>query len=399
MNERQNIEDLVNSLFEDNLVTLAVLSAPREKGLVSKITIRPLLVKGQLSYQVTENYPQQARHRNLSKEDCSSWLKQQLGHFKQNFFYTLSADYHLLVGKKGNLTLLKKPPSKASAALEHNKPKDYLWQESLPIPFLVHLGVMSAEGKVYAAKRDKFRQINRFLEMIDDVLPHLGPFGPLSPLHLIDFGCGKAYLTFALYHFLKITKGYPVKITGIDLKKEVIQLCQELADTLGYQDDLQFVHGDINTFHTKEPVDLMVSLHACDTATDAALEKAIHWQAKVILCVPCCQHELMRQVQNDALRPLLKHGILKERFAALATDAARAQLLEVLGYQTQLLEFIDLEHTPKNLLIRAIKKSRGIPQHTQSAWQTYVTFKEALEISPSLERRFEQEINKILSDS
>lgn len=396
MNERQNIEALLNSLFENSSLILAVLSAPREKGLASKITIRPLLVKGQPSYQVTENHQQQAHHRNLSKEDCTSWLKQQFGHFKQNFFYTSSADYHLLVGKKGNFTLLKKPPSKAAAALEHNKPKDYLWQEGTPIPFLVHLGVMSAEGKVYAAKRDKFRQINRFLEMIDDVLPHLGPF---DPLHLIDFGCGKAYLTFALYHFLKITKGYPVKITGIDLKKEVIQLCQELADTLGYQDDLQFVHGDINTFHTQELVDLMVSLHACDTATDAALEKAIHWQAKVILCVPCCQHELMGQVQNEALRPLLKHGILKERFAALATDAARAQLLEVLGYQTQLLEFIDLEHTPKNLLIRAIKKDHLVSQHTQSAWQTYVAFKGALGIYPSLERRFEQEINKIVNGS
>lgn len=398
MIELQNVETLVGSLFGNDPLILAVLSAPREKELASKISIRPLLVRGQPMYQVTENRQQQARHRNLSKEDCLSWLKQQLGNFKQNFFYTSSADYHLLVGKKGNFTLLKKPPSKATASLEHNKPKDYLWQEGTSIPFLVHLGVMNPEGKVYAAKQDKFRQINRFLEMIDDVLPHLGPFDFLHPLHLIDFGCGKAYLTFALYHFLKITKRYPVKITGVDLKKEVIQLCQKLADTLGYQNDLQFVHGDINTFHTQEPVDIMVSLHACDTATDAALEKAIHWQAKVILCVPCCQHELMGQVQNEALRPLLKHGILKERFAALATDAARAQLLEVLGYQTQLLEFIDLEHTPKNLLIRAIKKNHIVSKHTQSAWQTYGAFKKALGIYPTLERRFKQEINKISNE-
>ncbi len=254
---------------------------------------------------------------------------------------------------------------------------------------------MNARGEVYNVKKDKFRQINRFLEMINDVLPH---FDLATPLKVIDFGCGKAYLTFALYHFLRITKNYQVHLIGIDLKQDVIHSCQELAKTLGYQEDLCFIHEDIEHYQAQEEIDLVVSLHACDTATDAALEKAIRWQSKVILSVPCCQHELSQQIQQDLLRPLLKHGILKERFAALTTDAVRAQLLEVLGYHAQILEFIDVEHTPKNLLIRAIKKT-VLDGHQRLAWQNYLKFKQLLNLSPSLERRFEWELQQLNLES
>ncbi len=391
MLERQELENFFFKLIEEELLIQAVLSGPRLAEGGAKVVIRPLVIKGKMAYQLTEQRQQQALHRNLSSEECCEWLKQHSDNFKQSFFYTKEADYHLLVSKRGHLTLLKKPPTKAERPiiLTHNRQKEYVLSEGTVVPFLVQLGVMSATGKVYASKRDKFRQINRFLEMIEDVLAHLDP---TQPVRLIDFGCGKAYLTFALYHFLKVMKGYQVHITGLDLKQEVIQYCQELAETLGYQRDLQFMQGDINTFQAEGKVDMMVSLHACDTATDAALEKAVRWQARVILCVPCCQHELMRQVQNQALEPLLKHGILKERFAALATDAARAQLLEVLGYHTQILEFIDLEHTPKNLLIRAVKRKQISSEHAEQAWASYVTFKESLEILPSLEKRFQAEL-------
>lgn len=391
MTDRQGIEDLLTNIFERKSLISATMSAPRKSSDISKAIIRPILIKGELSYQVTENRQQQALHHNLSSENCLGWMKKHLNDFKQTFLYTTSADYHLLLGKKDNFTLLKKSPTKAPPSLIHNRQKEYMWKEGTPVPFLVHLGLMSPEGKVYAAKQDKFRQINRFLEMIDDVVPH---FDASHLLRIVDFGCGKAYLTFALYHFLKLTKGFQVSMVGLDLKTDVIQNCQNLAQVLGYQHDLRFIQEDINNFETKEGVDLVVSLHACDTATDAALEKAVRWQAEVILCVPCCQHELMQQLHQDALQPLLKHGILKERFAALTTDAARVQLLEVLGYQTQILEFIDLEHTPKNLLIRAIKRSH--PRvHQKSAWQTYLTFKQCLNIDPSLERRFESEFKQI----
>jgi SAM-dependent methyltransferase len=384
MSDPEEIESLLIAIFDQDSLLSATLSSPRKPAIASKVAIRPIVTKERALFQVTENIEQKALHQNLSKTDCLAWLKGHIVLYKQTFLYTVSADYHLLTGKKGNLTLLKKPPSKSSQRMIHNRQKEYLWKEGTPVPFLIYLGVMNQEGKVYAAKQFKFRQINRFLEMIEDVMDH---FDPVQPLHIVDFGCGKAYLTFALYHFLKETKGYSLKMVGVDLKNDVIVECNKISQALGYGQDLQFIHGDINVFQPKENVDMVVSLHACDTATDAALERAIRWQAKVILAAPCCQHELLSQIQQDYLRPLLKHGILKERFAALATDAARLQLLEVLGYQTQIIEFIEVEHTPKNLLIRAVKTPSS-KNHQKKVWEEYLQFKQTLHIHPSLERRF-----------
>ena len=382
----QDLKSLISEIFENESLISAVLSSPRNKQVSSKIAIRPLLIKGKIFYQWTEQKNNQAIHNNLSGVDSENKLLEQCELFKQIFIYTNQADYHILIDKKLQPKILKKAPTKTSLPLSHNREKNYLLQDGTKIPFLIELGIMNQEGKVYSQKRDKFRQINRFLEMVDDVIDY---FKDTSTLHIVDFGCGKAYLTFALYHYLKWIKGFNFKITGLDLKQDVIENCQHLTEQLNFQ-NLQFILGDINQFQTKEPVDMVVSLHACDTATDAVLEKAVRWEAKVILSVPCCQHELYSQVQNQELVPLLKHGILKERFAALATDAARAQLLEVLGYQTQLLEFIDMEHTPKNLLIRAVRKPQT--RLDPSAWQTYLAFKKALHIDPSLERRFHQEL-------
>lgn len=395
MTDEQELKSLLTHVLEQEMLILGTLSSPQKKEGISKVVIRPIVVKGQLNFQLTEMRQQQALHRNLSKDNCLNWFLENWINFKQIFLYTVEADYHLLVGKKKHFTILKKPPTKfLQGSTHHNRKKDYLWQEGVPVPFLVHLGIMNAEGKVYPAKQDKFRQINRFLEMIEDVLIHLDIS---KTLHVVDFGCGKAYLTFALYYFLKETKGYSVRMVGLDLKREVVQDCQELAHVLGYGQDLLFACEDINNFQSKEKVDMVVSLHACDTATDAALEKAIRWKASVILSVPCCQHEVMKQIRQEVLRPLLKHGIVKERFAALVTDAARAQLLEVLGYQTQILEFIDVESTPKNLLIRAIKRSQTDERYQNSAWQAYCEFKNTLNIDPSLERRFQNELKDPIS--
>ncbi len=389
MSELKDFNLILNNIFEQNSFILATLSSPQKNIEISKAVIRPIQVQGQQKYQMTEQRQDKALHHNYSSEQCLNWLKNHVNDFKQTYLYTTQADYHLLIGKKGNSTLLKKAPSKVASETTHNRLKNYIWKEGTPIPFLVHLGVMNFDGKVFGAKQDKFRQINRFLEMVNDVLPHLDP---AQPIRIVDFGCGKAYLTFAMHHFLKVTKGYRVEMVGLDLKADVVKLCQDLAGQLGYGDDLRFLHEDINTFTQSGNVDLVVSLHACDTATDAALEKAIHWNAKVILCVPCCQHEVMHQIDQELLKPLLKHGILKERFAALVTDAARAQLLNVLGYQTQILEFIDMEHTPKNLLIRAVKQSH--PADAKASWLAYLKFKQTLNIFPSLERRFQSELAK-----
>lgn len=391
----QEIIDLLHALFEKEELIFATLSAPHKANPISKAVVRPVQIKGRSSFQVTENRGEQAFHHNFDKKGCFKWFQEHIGTFKQTFLYAKHVDYHILIGKKKNVTILKKPPTKAPQVFLHNRKKEYVLQEGEPIPFLIKLGVMNPQGKVYPAKQDKFRQINRFLEMIDDVLDD---FDSSQPLRVVDFGCGKAYLTFALYHYLSVSKDFSVHMVGIDLKPDVIQYCQDLSKELEYQEHLHFIRGDIDHYHTTEGVDLVVSLHACDIATDAALEKGIRWQAKVILSVPCCQHELLPQIKQERLRPLLKHGILKERFAALATDAARAQLLEVLGYQTQILEFIEVEHTPKNLLIRATKRLFS-EEHRLMAWQSYVNFKHMLQITPSLERRFEMELKDYFNHS
>lgn len=382
----EDINQILADIFQNESLIMVALSSPKDCKDGGKSLIRPIFLKGALRYQWTDFHLQQALHQNLTKEECKAALHERIWNFKQTFLYTLTADYQILIGKKSNMTILKKPPSKQPIPQTHNRPKHYLLAEGKPVPFLVELGIMKAEGKIYPQKRDKFRQVNRFLEMVEDVLPALAYS---NSIHIVDFGCGKAYLTFALYHYLKEVKGWNVTLEGVDLKADVIKACQALAKKLGYT-GLTFALGNIHQYQQASSVDMVVSLHACDIATDAALEKAIHWQAKVILSVPCCQHELYKQVSNASLNPLLKHGILKERFAALATDAARAQLLEVLGYQTQILEFIDVEHTPKNLLIRAIRQAKANP--SQEAWQAYLSFKHSLHIHPALERYMQSQL-------
>ncbi len=318
-------------------------------------------------------------HRNLDSKSCEQLiLDVYLQQFKQGLLQTQEGDYQLLNNRKGATTVLAQPASKKVCELSHNRKKQYLLSEGKPLPFLVELGLMNVQGKIFPQKMDKFRQINRFLEMVSDSLQGFSG----ETIHVVDFGCGKAYLTFALYYFLREVKGYDAHLTGLDLKKDVVSFCQQLAEKLGYR-ELTFSQGDIADFLPKEAVDMVVALHACDTATDAALAQAVRWKAKIILAAPCCQHELFSQVAAESLDALLQHGILKERFASLATDAARAALLEREGYATQLLEFIDSQHTPKNLLIRATR-GNSEKQRKQAATR-YEAVKKALSIQPALE--------------
>lgn len=262
----------------------------------------------------------------------------------------------VLVSKKGKMTVkTRKAVCNIPQELSHNREKQYILKEGYPVDFLVGLGVQTPEGKITKNKYDKFRQINRYLEFIEDILDQLPQEGTI---HVIDFGCGKSYLTFAMYYYLHVLQGRDIRITGLDLKKDVIRHCNELAAQCGYE-QLQFQVGDISTYEGQQKIDMVVSLHACDTATDYALEKAVRWGARVILAVPCCQHEVNRQIHCGELEPLLRYGVIRERMSALITDAVRAGLLEQQGYDTQILEFIDMEHTPKNLLIRAVKRSQG----------------------------------------
>ena len=299
----------------------AVISNPREKGDVTKIKIRPVKKKDQLLFQCEEFKNNQAFHRNLEVEDAISYLEEQMQKFKQMQMETKQMKYQVLVSKKGKV-----------------------------VPFLQDLGVMTQSGEIVRTKFDKFRQINRFLEFIEDILPQLPKDREIT---ILDFGCGKSYLTFAMYYYLHELKGYDIRIIGLDLKTDVIRHCNQLAEKYGY-DKLRFLEGNIADYTGADEVDMVVTLHACNTATDFALAKAVGWKAKVILSVPCCQHELNGQMQNEVLAPIFSYGLIKERMAALITDAMRAEYLKREGYDTQILEFIDMEHTPKNILIRAV---------------------------------------------
>lgn len=354
----------LQSLFTDCLnetLIRVILSNPSSKDGVIKICARPMLKNKSLLFQIEEYTKTQVFHKNLTAGDASSYLtgklssdtSSQTASFKNALVETKSFTANVLVSKKGTITIKKKMNASAKQpkiSLSHNRKKKYILEEGIPVPFLIDLGVMTQNGNIVNAHYDKFRQINRFLEYIEDILPSL-PTG--RELRILDFGCGKSYLTFAIYYYLKVLKGYPVRITGLDLKEDVIRHCNELAVKYGY-DKLEFLCGDIAYYDGCSQVDMVVTLHACDTATDYALAKAVGWGAKVILSVPCCQHELNKQMKNDLLSPVLHYGILKERMAALMTDGLRAQILETNGYRTQILEFIDMAHTPKNLLIRAV---------------------------------------------
>lgn len=332
------------------------ISGPRKKEGIIKVKMRPLEKRGELYFQFESFTKTQAFHENLTSEAAGERAALYMEDFRQMQIETVKEDITILVSKKGKVTVQRKKKKEEAqkADLSHDRKKRYILEEGIPVPFLRDLGVMTEDGKVIRSKTDKFRQINRFLEFIEDILPQLDRGRELT---ILDFGCGKSYLTFAMYYYLHELKKYDIRIIGLDLKKDVIRHCSSLAEKYGYE-KLAFLEGDIADYDGVDQVDMVVTLHACDTATDFALAKAIGWNAKVILSVPCCQHELNGQMKNEILAPVMDYGLLKERFAALATDGLRAKYLEREGYETQVLEFIDMEHTPKNILLRAVKTGR-----------------------------------------
>lgn len=373
------------SLFLSDRLYQIIISNPRKKEGVFKVKIRPVMVKDVLHFQETAWKGTQVFHENYGKEEMLAGILSYMEKdFKQLEAESMDGRLTVLVSKKGTVTV-KQQKSKAEYPadkpdMSHNRTKKYILREGVPVPFLVDLGVQTREGQIVRSRYDKFKQINRYLEFVEDILPTLDK---KETVHIIDFGCGKSYLTFALYYYLHELKNMDVQITGLDLKADVISNCNSLAESYGYE-KLHFYQGDISTFKGKEDIDMVVTLHACDTATDYAIEKAVQWNAKVIFTVPCCQHEVNKQIENELLAPVLKYGLLKERMSALITDGVRANLLEECGYDTQILEFIDMEHTPKNILIRAVKRegrAAGEGKKTQVGKMT-----EALQVETTLQK-------------
>ena len=390
----EELKILLQKILNKDLQQI-ILSNSRNPEQIQKVKIRPVLIRDELLFQETRYKGTQVFHENYTAAQMTDGICAALQEqFRQGEFTAKSLQATALVSKKGKLTLKVKnngaskagkstaPEQEDLQALSHNRTKHYILEEGKPVDFLVGLGVQTPDGRVTKARFDKFRQINRFLEFIEDVLPELPKDREVT---ILDFGCGKSYLTFAIYYYLHELKGYDIRIIGLDLKTDVIYACNQLAKKYGYR-KLKFMEGNIADYTGSDEVDMVVTLHACDTATDFALAKAVGWKAKVILSVPCCQHEVNRQIANETLAPLFSYGLIKERMAALVTDAMRAEYLKREGYDTQILEFIDMEHTPKNILIRAIYTgNKG--KNTEAIR----TCEEMLHIDPMLGRLLDQQ--------
>ena len=369
MNELGNIIGQIAA----SSITKMIISKPAVKNIEYK---KVVIERKKDYFQASKYTEKQVFHDNVMPENLENYLQETIADsYLQVNAWDVEKEHILLISKKGKVTYKTKKLANAQCAntkegntesgvqataeqdgvdttyASHNRKKNYILEEGQVIPPLVDMGVFTKEGKVVKSMYDKFRQINRFIEMIDDGVRDYNK----EEIHIIDFGCGKSYLTFIMYYYFTEIRHMKVQMLGLDLKEDVIKKCNVTAEKYGYE-NLRFEMGDIDGFKTPFDVDMVVTLHACDTATDFALYNAICWNAKMIFSVPCCQHELNKQIQSDDLSLLTRYGIVKERFAALATDAVRGNLLEVCGYKTQLLEFVDFAHTPKNILIRAIRK-------------------------------------------
>ena len=358
-----------------------ILSKPVSK---SELYIKCTLEQRTGFWQLTRYTQKQAFHENIPSEDLLQALENTIqDHYLQVNAFSSEREHCILLSKKGTCTYRETvmPAESRAAAVreEHNRKKQYILEEGKPIVPLVDMGVFTREGKVVRSMYDKFRQINRFLEILEDELANWKG----DSIHVIDFGCGKSYLTFIVYYYLTEIRGIRAEIIGLDLKADVIEKCSRAAQNYGY-DGLHFEKGDINGYKTPFDVDLVMTLHACDTATDYALYNAVQWKAKLIFSVPCCQHELNGQMEPGTLPILSRYGILKERFCALATDAIRGNLLEYCGYRTQLMEFIDMAHTPKNILIRAVRRPVSNAKKQQEALEQVRALTNEFQFHPTL---------------
>lgn len=346
-----DINQLVKEIAENGPYKI-VLSGGR--GEYRKVVFERKMIGGRRCYQIERYTEKQVFHENIDEDSLETALAgQEVDRYRQLNAFATEQEWDAKISKKGKISVnRRRTEGKMITVSGNNRKKKYILEEGMDIPVFTHLGIFTKDGKVVHSMYDKFRQINRFAEIVDDVVKNYNK----TSINIVDFGCGKSYLTFIVYYYLHEVKGLDVHITGLDLKEQVINDCNDLAEKFGYT-GLKFELGDINGYKTDVDVDMVMTLHACDVATDYALYNAICWNAQYILSVPCCQHELNRQMHTDGLAALTRYGIIKERVAALATDSIRGLMLEACGYKTDIMEFIDIAHSPKNLLIRAVKKN------------------------------------------
>ena len=364
---------IINEICKDNIIKVVISNKKNKDIKYNKIVFQLKEKNDKEYYQVEKFTDKQVFHENIEKKDLNDRVLEYMKeNFKQLNAWSGNTNYDVKISKKGKVFLSKKKSNNENMVIKgHNKEKNYILKEGMIIQPLIDLGIFTKEGKVVNSKYDKYKQINRFIEIIDDEIKK----NNYEELTILDFGCGKSYLTFVLYYYFVEIKKINVKMIGLDLKEDVIKKCNEIAKKYKF-DNLHFELGDINGFKYNNKVDMVITLHACDTATDYALYNSIKWNAKMIFSVPCCQHEFNHQMKAENLDILNKYGIIQERVAALMTDSVRGNLLECVGYKTQLLEFIDISHSPKNILIRASKSNLSKIKKEKSLQQVKALMKE-----------------------
>ena len=374
-------QTLCSSMDGGKLVKI-IFTVKRKKSLpYRKVTLRPVEIKGEYMYQAEFHFDKKVTHENIPYFSVIDFAEKTIREdFKQINILTEHEDIQILASKPENPRITRHKTLRKAGDLSHNKKKQYIIEDGVPCDFLIRLGVMSQDGRVFKKHYSKFRQINRFLEIADNCFEYLPAKGRLR---IIDFGCGKSYLTFALYYYLKIIKNRDVEIIGLDLKEDVIRFCNDTAKALGYG-ELKFLTGDIADYES-DGADMVVTLHACDTATDFALINAVKWRSSVILSVPCCQHELFSQIDNAVSQPMLKHGIIKDKFTELLTDGLRGLKLEAAGYDVNMIEFTSMEHTSKNIMIKAVMSDNASDTAMKKANDEYEALKAFYNVSPTID--------------
>ena len=382
-----NLINAIDKIVEGQVFKIVISNKKDKENKYNKININFKESKNKKYYQVEKYTDKQVFHENIEIEDLRDYLLDYMENsYKQLAAWSENNTFDLKISKKGKVFLGKKNANNSNLInKDHNKKKNYILEEGMIIEPLIDLGVFTKEGKVVKSKYDKYKQINRFVEIIDDEIKK----NDYKELIILDFGCGKSYLTFILYYYFVEIKKINVKMIGLDLKEDVIKKCNEVAKRYKY-DNLHFELGDINGYKYNNKVDMVITLHACDTATDYALYNAVKWNAKMIFSVPCCQHELNHQMKPENLNILTRYGIVQERVAALMTDAVRGNLLEAVGYKTQLLEFIDIAHSPKNILIRA-SKSNISKQKIEKSLTEVEQLREEFNFNPTLYNLLKQD--------
>ncbi|WP_195343641.1 class I SAM-dependent methyltransferase [Clostridium paraputrificum] len=387
----EDLKKSIEEMIKEELIKVVISNKLDKDVKYNKITFLLKENKKEKYYQIEQYTDKQVFHENIKFDEIYSKLLECIeGQYKQVSAWSNDTTFDMKISKKGKIFLGKKKGSNEKLANKsHNREKNYILKEGMIIEPLIDLGVFTREGKVVNSKYDKYKQINRFVEIIDDEIKK----NDYKELTILDFGCGKSYLTFVLYYYFVEIKKINVKMIGLDLKEDVIKKCNDIAKRYKY-DNLHFELGDINGFKYNNKVDMVITLHACDTATDYALYNAIKWNSKMIFSVLCCQHEFNKQMKSDEFSILTKYGIIQERMAALMTDSVRANLLEAMGYKTQLLEFIDIAHSPKNILIRASKSKISLDKKKEALDEINRLNKE-FNFSPTLYKLLENDLKNL----